>query len=327
MVTKINRMMPLNMTRLLKRLQFRSGQSKNVVYFRPAIYGKDSYGVETGDIVVPDINLPEVPAYIRVYQQQDFVLQQGGSNIIGAARVYLPRLDVLKNNPNFDQTNNVYFNQVEGWDRIIDKERNVYTIPVSTTAGWSGAQMNATYTTDSGTTITATVGADSEGYLLYSSGSKNVLESDRYTFQIKSSGATRLNAFSIWGGGSSNYEISYTIDSPGLMVPASDWLTVDVPYTSGTVGVSSSIWISGTRYGVAVTTGSRFTYLSGSEYHRWNVSSSASGNKVYLRNANMYKSVEWNVRRVDDYNAEYVVLDCVRNRGKIDSVRRAFDDG
>jgi hypothetical protein len=332
MVTKINRMMPLNMTRLLKRLQFRSGQSKNVVYFRPAIYGKDDYGVETGDILVPDINLPDVPAYVRIYQQQDFVLQQGGSNIIGAARVYLPRLEVLKNNPNFDNKNNVYFNQVEGWDKIIDRERNVYTIPVSTTTGWYPVVMNATYTTDSGTTITATVGADTQGFLIHSGTSdaaerKIGMEADRYTFQIKSSGTTRLTKFSLWGGENSNYEVAYTIDGAGLMVPASDWLTVDVPYTSGTVAASSSIWLSGTRYGVAVSTGSKFSYTSGSKYHRWAISSSASGNKVYLRNANMYKSVEWSVRRVDDYNDEYVVLDCVRNRGKIDSVRRAFDDG
>jgi hypothetical protein len=78
MVTKINRMMPLNMTRLLKRLQFRTGQSRDVVYFRPPVYGKDSYGNETGEVIVNDITLPDVPAYVRIYQQQDFVLQQGG---------------------------------------------------------------------------------------------------------------------------------------------------------------------------------------------------------------------------------------------------------
>jgi hypothetical protein len=323
-------MMPLNMTRLLKRLQFRTGQSKNVVFYRPPIYGRDDYGVETGAVTVDEILLPDCPAYIRVYQQQDFVLQQGGKNILGSARVYLPRLDVLKNNPNFNQNNNSNFSQIEGWDQIIDKERNVFTIPVSTTTGWSGALMDATFTTDGGEVITATVGTDTQGFLIHSGASNAVdnrvgIEADRYTFQIKSSGTTRLNKFSLWGGENSNYEISYTIDGAGLMVPASNWLTVDVPYTSGTVAASSSIYLSGTRYGVAVSTGSKFSYTSGSKYHRWGISSSASGNKVYLRNANMYKSINWNVRRVDDYNDEYIVLDCVRNRGRVESLRRAYN--
>ena len=322
-------MMPLNMTRLLKRLQFRTGQSRDVVYFRPPVYGKDSYGNETGEVVVNDINLPDVPAYVRIYQQQDFVLQQGGHNIVGAARVYLPRLDVLKNNPNFDQGNNVYFNQVEGFDKIIDNQQTIFTVPVSSTTGWTkAADVNATFTTDSGTTITANLGADPIGAFFYSSSANNVLESDRYTFQIKSTGTTRLNKFSIWSGNDSNYAITYTINgSDGLMVPASDWLTVDVPFVSGTVAVSSSVYISGTRYGVAVSTGSNFNYVSGSKYYRWTISGNASGNKVYLRNLRQYKSIEWSVRRVDDYNEEYICLDCVRTAGRDDKLRRAYNDG
>tara|TARA_R110000824_G_scaffold5437_2_gene25106 strand:+ start:1996 stop:2964 length:969 start_codon:yes stop_codon:yes gene_type:complete len=321
-------MMPLNMSRLLKRLQFRTGQSRDVVYFRPPIYGKDSYGNETGEVVVKDINLPEVPAYVRIYQQQDFVLQQGGHNIIGAARVYLPRLDVLKNAPNFDQNNNINFNQVEGWDRIIDNEQTIFTVPVSSTTGWNkAAGVDATFTTDSGTTITSHLGANPVGAFFYSSSANNILASDRYTFQIKTSGSVRLNKFSIWSGPNSNYLVDYKINgTDGMMLPAADWLTIDVPFASGTVAASSSVYISGTRYGVAVTTGSNFNYTSGSKYYRWTISGAASGNKVYLRNARQYKSIEWSVRRIDDYNDEYICLDCVRIAGRTDSLRRAYND-
>jgi hypothetical protein len=243
--------------------------------------------------------------------------------------VYLPRLDVLKNNPNFDQGNNVYFNQVEGFDKIIDNQQTIFTVPVSSTTGWGKAvDVNATFTTDSGTTITANLGADPIGAFYYSSSANNILESDRYTFQIKSTGTTRLNKFSIWSGNDSNYSITYTINgSNGLMIPASDWLTVDVPFISGTVAASSSVYISGTRYGVAVSTGSNFNYISGSKYYRWTISGNASGNKVYLRNLRQYKSIEWSVRRVDDYNEEYICLDCVRTAGRDDKLRRAYNDG
>lgn len=326
MVTKINRMMPLNMTRLLKRMQYRTGQSRNVVYYRPPIYGKDNYGVETGDVIVDDINLPEVPAFVRIYQQQDFILSQGGHNILGAARVYLPRLEVLKNSPNFDQNNNIYFNQVEGWDQIIDREDTVFTIPVSTTTGWVSGTADTTFTTDSGTTVTTTIGTDATGSFSYSSSGKNILESDRYTFQIKSSGATRLQNFSIFGGLTDAYELSYTINGgDGIVIPASDWLTFDVPFISGTVAASSSVYLSGTRYAIAVTSGSSFSYLDDIRYARWSVSGS-TGNKIHLRNASLYKSINWSVRRVDDYNEQYVVLDCVRNRGRTESLRRAYND-
>ena len=37
----------INMSGLLKKLSFRTGQSRRVVYYRPPIYGKDNYGVES----------------------------------------------------------------------------------------------------------------------------------------------------------------------------------------------------------------------------------------------------------------------------------------
>ena len=78
-------------------------------------------------------------------------------------------------------SNNIYFNQVEGFDKIIDNQQTIFTVPVSSTTGWTKAvEVNATFTTDSGTTITTALGADPVGAFYYSSSANNVLESDRY---------------------------------------------------------------------------------------------------------------------------------------------------
>ena len=52
------------MTGLLKRLSFQTGQSRKVTYYRPPVYGKDNYGVETDTISAQEIIVPDVRAYV-----------------------------------------------------------------------------------------------------------------------------------------------------------------------------------------------------------------------------------------------------------------------
>ena len=63
----------INMSGLLKKLSFRTGQSRKIVYYRPIIFGKDEYGVENNSIIVNEINVPSVPAYIRNIVDKDYV--------------------------------------------------------------------------------------------------------------------------------------------------------------------------------------------------------------------------------------------------------------
>ena len=73
-----------------------------------------------------------------------------------------------------------------------------------------------------------------------------------------------------------------------------------------------------------ITSGASFDYKDNLNLFSLSVSSSASGNKLYLRTAKYYKGIEWSVHSVNDYNDEYMVFDCVRTAGKRESRRRAY---
>ena len=100
------------MSGLLKKLSFRTGQSRQIVYYRPIIFGKDKYGVENNSVIVNEINVPNVPAYIRNIVDKDYVVERGGHSITGKSRIFLPNLTTLKNYPNLDQDTNTYFNDI-----------------------------------------------------------------------------------------------------------------------------------------------------------------------------------------------------------------------
>ena len=56
------------MSGLLKRLSFQTGQSRKVTYYRPPVYTKDDYGVETDSVATngEEIIVPDVRAYIHL---------------------------------------------------------------------------------------------------------------------------------------------------------------------------------------------------------------------------------------------------------------------
>jgi len=315
------------MGRILRNMRYHTNQSRKVVFYRPPQFTTDGYGVETTTIATSgaEMVIPDLPALIRPSITADYTLQRSGHNIVGAARVYTPNLATIKGFDNFNQSNDPQFNEIEGWDRLIDVNRYIYTVPTNATTAWtSGTTADVTFTSD-GQTLTATLGTDYEGDFYYTTGATNTLEADRIRFQIKASGASNIaliNCKSMNGGTQNgNYAITYTPAS--LSIPTGSWLTVDLPFVTGSVTSGSSIYLDGTRHAVTITTGSSFDYEADFRDFVFNVSGAASGNKVMVRDIKYYKSIRWMVQAVRDYNDDYVIYECVRIKGKSDKNRRA----
>ena len=316
----------INMARILRQLRHRSDQSRLVTYHRPAIYGKDNYGVEGGTIVTHELLYPDLPALIRPAMTADYQLERAGANIIGAARVYTPNLQTIKGYANFDQTvTNPNFDEIEGWDRFVDRQRYIYTVPTHTVTGWTSGSADVTFATD-GQQITATLGTDYDGTLYYTTGATNTLEADRLRFQIKASGASNIALSSIksYNGATQNSAYALTYTPASLSIPTGSWLTVDLPFVSGTVASGTSIYMDGTRYAVVVTKGASFDYEANFRDFEFEVSGAASGNTVMIRDIKYYKSISWHVHSVKELNTDFTIYNCVRTSGKRDSRRRAY---
>jgi len=316
----------INMGRILRQLRHRSGQSRLVTYHRLPIFEKDDYGVEEGVVVTEELLYPGLPALIRPHITADYRLEQAGANIIGAARVYTPNIQTIKGFANFEQTiANPNFDEIEGWDRFIDNQRTIYTVPTSGTSGWTSGTADATFTSD-GQTITATLGTDYDGGFYYTTGATNTLEADRLQFQIKASGASNieLSNFKSFNGGTQDTDYAITYTPASLSIPTGSWLTVDMPFVTGTVASGTSIYMDGTRYAVTVTSGSSFDYEANFRDVEFGISGAASGNKVYVRDIKYYKSISWHVHSLKELNIEFTTFNCVRTRGVRDSRRRAY---
>ena len=317
----------INMGRILRQLRHRSNQSRLVTYHRPPIFGKDDYGVEGGTIVTEELLYPGLPALIRPHVTADYRLERAGANIIGVARVYTPNIQTIKGFPNFEQTTtNPNFDEIEGWDRFIDRQRTVYHTPTSGTSGWTSGTADVTFESD-GQQITATLGADYDGVFYYTTGATNTLEADRLRFQIKASGASNieLSNFKSFNGGTQDTDYAITYTPASLSIPTGSWLTVDVPFVSGTVASGTSIYMDGTRYAVTVTSGSSFDYEANFRDFEIGVSGAADGNIVYVRGIIYYKSISWHVHSLKELNTEFTTFNCVRTTGRRDSRRRAYD--
>ena len=317
----------INMARILRQLRHRSDQSRMVTYHRPPIFGKDNYGVEGGTIVTQELLYPVLPALIRPAMTADYRLEKAGANIIGAARVYTPNIQVIKGFPNFDQTvTNPNFDEIEGWDRFIDRQRYIYTVPTSGTSGWTSGTADVTFASD-GQQITATLGTDYNGTFYFTTGAQNTLEADRLRFQIMSSGASniKLTNFKSYNGGTQDSDYATTYAPASLSLPTGSWLTIDMPWDEGTVASGSSIYMDGTRYAVTVTSGSSFDYEANFRDFELEVSGAASGNTVMIRDIKYYKSISWHVHSLKELNTDFITYNCVRTRGKRDSRRRAYD--
>jgi len=305
----------LNMNRVFRALRYRTEQAQKVTYHRPAIYKTDTYGVPSGSIGSNEILVPDLPAIIRPTVTADYQQERAGNNIIGAARIYTPNITTIKNYANFDQDNNTDFNEIEGWDRLITNYRTIYNVATSGTTGWTGTGS----ITSDGESLTLTASGD--GNLLFDTSAVNTLEADRLRFKIKGSGSVELKAIrSYHGGTNSAFRVNW--DNTNFILLDNNWLTVDVPFISGTT--STSIYQTGTRYDVPVTIGGSFDYENDLRTFRVEYNAD-SGDTLQIKEVEYYKSVSWHVHSLKDMTDGYIIFNCVRTRGRDDAKRRAYD--
>jgi len=305
----------LNMNRVFRALRYRTEQAQKVTYHRPAIYKTDNYGVPSGTIGSNEILVPDLPAIIRPTVTADYQQERAGNNIIGAARIYTPNITTIKNLANFDQDNNTNFNEIEGWDRLITNYRTIFYVPTTGTTNWT--TDNGTITSD-GESITNTLSAN--GYVRYTATSKNALEADRLRFKIKTNVTLTLTTFTIINAAGSPQTLTYT--PTALTIPSGNWLTVDVPYISGTS--ATSIYRDGTRYAVSV--GGTYDYEQNVNKIQLNYTGfTGVTNTVQVKELEFYKSVSWHVHSLKDMTDGYIIFNCVRTRGRDDARRRAYD--
>ena len=305
----------LNMNRVFRALRYRTEQAQKVTYHRPAIFKTDNYGVPSGTIGSNEILVPDLPAIIRPTVTADYQQERAGNNIIGAARIYTPNITTIKNLPNFDQDNNTNFNEIEGWDRLITNYRTIFSVPTTGTTNWSGTGSVAS----DGESITLT--ATGDGNLLYETSAKNTLEADRLRFKIRGSGSVELKAIRSYHGGiTSAYRVNW--DNDNFVLLDNNWLTVDVPFVTGTS--ATSIYQTGTRYNVPVTSGASFDYENDLRIFRIEYNADNT-DTLQIKDIEYYKSVSWHVHSLKDMTDGYIIFNCVRTRGRDDARRRAYD--
>ena len=312
----------LNMNRVFRALRYRTEQAKYVTFHRPPIYQTDAYGVPSGTIGTNEILIPDLPAVIRPAITADYSNERYGTNIVGAARIYTPNIETIKNYANFDQdSNNTDFNEIEGWDRLITNYRTVYNVWTSGTSMVSGSNKYAW--TNTGGTLTSdgeyiNVSGASTVMTYTTTGNKNVLEADRLRFQIKTDD-TNLVLATVVVTNTDDEALTYT--PAALTVTNDEWLTVDLPFVSGTS--ASSIYQAGTRH--AVTVGGTYDYETTLKKIVFNYTGPGSTDNVQLKGAEFYKSVAWSVHSLKDMTDGYMIFNCVRTQGRDDARRRAYE--
>ena len=113
-----------------------------------------------------------------------------------------------------------------------------------------------------------------------------------------------------------------TYTPASLTVTEDEWLTVDVPFVTGTQASGTSIFQGGTRYAVAVS--GTYDYETDLKTIVFNYTGPGSTDNVYLKGVEFYKSISWHVHSLKELNEQYSIYNCVRTRGKRDSVRRSY---
>ena len=309
----------LNMNRVFRALRYRTEQAQKVTYHRPPIFKTDDYGVPSGSIGSNEILIPDLPAIIRPTVTADYQQERKGNNIIGAARIYTPNITTIKNLPNFDQDTNTDFNEIEGWDRLITNYRTIFYVPTTGTTNWNGTGSVAS----DGESVTLT--ATGNGNLVYTTSATNTLEADRFRLKIKGSGSVQLNAIRVYHGSlASTHRINW--DNDNFILLDDNWLTIDLPFVSGTT--STSIYQTGSRNAVTVSIGGGLSQEAQYEadFRKLQIDFSATnGDTLQVKEIEYYKSVSWHVHSLKDMTDGYIIFNCVRTSGRSDARRRAYD--
>ena len=318
----------INMARVLRALGQRTNQSRKVVFYRPPLYTTDAYGVEGGTLAEDEIQLPDLPALIRPAVTADYMRERGGQNVIGVARVYTANLSTIKGMPNFNQDNNTNFNEIEGWDKFIDTSRTVYQVPTSGTGSWS---TTAGTLTSDGVALTNTLTGNPT--MTFTGVDVNTLEADRITFKLKGSGSVSYKHLYVYNSGTAaTSTLSYRTPFLSPIVLVDDaWLTIDLPWTTdivesgATAASGTSIYQTGTRTNIEVEAGDTYDYTKNLRQVKL-LFGGTSGDTVQIKEIEFYKSVSWHVHSLKDMTDGYIIFNCVRTRGRIDSRRRAYTE-
>jgi len=121
---------------------------------------------------------------------------------------------------------------------------------------------------------------------------------------------------------SANKTLTFT--PTALTLTADEWLTVDIPYVSGTT--ATSIFKGGTRHATTVVDGGTYNYEKDLVSVKFNwTGPTTNADIVYLKDVELYTSVAWHVHTLKDMTDGYIIFDCVRTQGRNDSRRRAYD--
>ena len=114
--------------------------------------------------------------------------------------------------------------------------------------------------------------------------------------------------------------MTYTPTS--LTVTEDEWLTVDLPFVTGTQASGTSIFQAGTRY--AVTVSGTYDYELDLKTIVFNYTGPGASDNVYLKDVEFYKSISWHVHSVKEINSQFIIFHCVRTSGRRDSRRRSY---
>ena len=106
------------------------------------------------------------------------------------------------------------------------------------------------------------------------------------------------------------------------MLLDNNWLTVDIPFVTGTS--ATSIYQTGTRNNVPVTTGGSFDYENDLRIFRIEYNADNT-DTLQIKDIEYYKSVSWHVHSLKDMTDGYIIFNCVRTAGRDDAKRRAYD--
>ena len=94
-----------------------------------------------------------------------------------------------------------------------------------------------------------------------------------------------------------------------------------MPYEENTT--STSIFRDGT--GHTVTVGGTYDYETNINKIQINYTGySGVTNTVQLKAVELYKSLSWHVHSLKDMTDGYIIFNCVRTKGRRDSLRRAY---
>jgi hypothetical protein len=325
----------VNMPKLLRNLNIRTRQVRDLIFKRDAIFSKDvgtkkdadgspgagggrttnlegpavSFGYETSTnitqadgtnqayhVSTPELFLPGLKALQSPVVSRSGKLEESGHRITGACTFYLPSLAYIKALDNFSET--TQFDEIETYDKFIDIERAVYTPSDITSTG------SQTIYISQGSTY-------NPGY-----------EVDRIQFKIKT--ADNLNSITL-NGQEAGSGVALRWEATDTCTPT-DWLTIDLPIRDITANDTKEVYQNGT--GLTFTADPvtlDVDKLSGdsSNYLSYLQIATSSSSTIELKDINIYKSAEWRVDNIKDYRDEYMEIGALRLRGDRTSLRRA----